>query len=100
MAHIHDGNTNNYNISREKYGVEISPSALFFNEIGVLLSEKLIDSLFGGVIVSHGKGRSHAHLRVAEENSTSQDGVWDLNISATKYRSFNKRKSRRLTRSA
>jgi hypothetical protein len=47
--------TNDYNTYRKKYGVEIPPSALFFNELGVLLGEKLIDihlvdSLFGRVI--------------------------------------------------
>ena len=47
--------TNDYNTYRKKYAVEIPPTALFFNEIGVLLSKKLIDidlvnRLFGGVI--------------------------------------------------
>jgi hypothetical protein len=52
--------TNDYNTYRKKYGVEIPPSALFFNEIGVLLSEKLINlhlvnRLFGGVLMNYWK---------------------------------------------
>jgi hypothetical protein len=48
--------TNDYNTYRKKYGVEIPPVALFFNELGVLLNEKLIDirlvdNLFGRVIM-------------------------------------------------
>jgi hypothetical protein len=40
---------------QEKFAVELPPSAVFFNEIGILLEKKLIDvdlvnSLFGGVI--------------------------------------------------
>ena len=48
--------TNDYATYRKKYGVEIAPCALFFNELGVLLNEKLIDihlvdKLFGRVIL-------------------------------------------------
>jgi hypothetical protein len=47
--------TDDYKTYRKKYGVEIPPTALFFNEIGILLGKKLIDidlvySLFGTVI--------------------------------------------------
>jgi hypothetical protein len=35
--------TNDYDTYRKKYAMEILPTALFFNEIGVLLSKKLID---------------------------------------------------------
>jgi len=50
--------TGDYNTYRKKYAVEIPPTALFFNEIGVLLNKKLIDidlvnSLFGGVIMRY-----------------------------------------------
>jgi hypothetical protein len=50
--------TNDYNTYRKKYAVEIPPTALFFNEIGVLLNKKLINidlvnSLFGGVISNY-----------------------------------------------
>ncbi len=50
--------TNDYNTYRKKYAVEIPPTALFFNEIGVLLSKKLIDidlvnRLFGGIIMRY-----------------------------------------------
>jgi len=50
--------TNDYNTYRKKYAVEFPPTAVFFNEIGVLLSKKLIDidlvnSLFGGVIMRY-----------------------------------------------
>lgn len=51
---------NDYNVYRKKYAIEIPPTALFFNEIGVLLGEKLVDirlvnSLFGGVIMKYWK---------------------------------------------
>jgi hypothetical protein len=50
--------TNDYNTYRKKYAVEFPPTAVFFNEIGVLLSKKLIDidlvnSLFGGVMMRY-----------------------------------------------
>jgi len=50
--------TNDYNTYRKKYAIEIPPTALFFTEIGVLLSKKLIDidlvdSLFGGVLMRY-----------------------------------------------
>jgi hypothetical protein len=50
--------TNDYDTYRKKYAVEIPPTALFFNEIGVLLNKKLIEinlvnSLFGGVIIRY-----------------------------------------------
>jgi hypothetical protein len=50
--------TNDYNTYRKKYAIGIPPTALFFNEIGVLLSKKLVDidlvdSLFGGVLMRY-----------------------------------------------
>jgi len=50
--------TNDYKVLRKKYGLEIPPTALFFNEIGILLGKKLIDvdlvySLFGSVILRY-----------------------------------------------
>jgi len=52
--------TDDYNTYRKKHEVEIPPSALFFNEIGILLSERLIDlhlvnRLFGGVVMNYWK---------------------------------------------
>ena len=45
---------------QEKYGVEFPPSAVFFNEIGILLEKGLVDvnlvnSLFGGVVPRYWK---------------------------------------------
>jgi len=45
---------------QEKFGVEFPPSAVFFNEVGILLEKGLIDvdlvnSLFGGVIPRYWK---------------------------------------------
>lgn len=45
---------------QDKFGVEFPPSAVFFNEIGILLEKGLIDvnlvnSLFGGVIPRYWK---------------------------------------------
>ncbi|MGA2768191.1 MAG: hypothetical protein ABSF24_07750 [Candidatus Bathyarchaeia archaeon] len=51
------GSLNTY---QDKFGVEFPPSAVFFNEIGILLEKGLIDvnlvnSLFGGVIPRYWK---------------------------------------------
>lgn len=45
---------------QEKFGVEFPPSAVFFNEIGILLEKGLVDvnlvnSLFGGVVPRYWK---------------------------------------------
>jgi hypothetical protein len=45
---------------QEKFGVEFPPSAVFFNEIGILLEKglvdvNLVDSLFGGVVPRYWK---------------------------------------------
>jgi hypothetical protein len=56
---------------QEKFGVEFPPSAVFFNEIGILLEKglidvKLVNSLFGGVVPRYWK-KMKPFLRTCRE---------------------------------
>jgi len=74
--------TNDYSTYRKKYAVEIPPTALFFNEIGVLLSKKLIDidlvnRLFGGIIMRYWE-RARPILESGRRELNSPKWGWGL----------------------
>lgn len=74
--------TNDYNAYRKKHAVEIPPTGLFFAEIGVLLSEKLIDirlvnSLFGNAIMIYWK-RAKPLLDSARKELNAPRWGWAL----------------------
>lgn len=74
--------TGDYNTYREKYGVEIPPCGLFFNEIGVLLSERLIslhmvNRLFGGVLLNYWK-RAKPFLESGRRELNQPQWGWGL----------------------
>jgi hypothetical protein len=67
---------------QEKFAVEFPPSAVFFNEIGILLEKKLIDvdlvnSLFGGVILRYAE-RAKPFLESCRRELNSPRLGWGL----------------------